>query len=82
MIHDIQLFHCNEYEEVVEIESYTEQNGAIISLKKTVDGHNQAFQTIRRLLEQDGWEVELAGVTLLGPNHVSANSYVARHLRE
>lgn len=82
MKHDVQFFHCNEKEEVIEIEKYIEENGAIISLKETFPAAHQLFPVLRRQLEAEGWEIELAGVTRLGPHHVEVNSYVARRLHQ
>lgn len=78
MKQEVQFFHCNEREEVIEIESYFEENGAIISLKQTVPGHEQSFPALKTRLEKEGWQVELAGTTRLGHSPVELNSYVAR----
>ncbi len=81
MVHEVKFFHCNETDEVIETESYLEENGAIISVKVTEPGQNEPFLALRPQLEREGWEIALAGVTRLGPQHVPANSYYARRLR-
>ncbi|MBN9386522.1 MAG: hypothetical protein J0I20_00585 [Chloroflexi bacterium] len=78
MKQEVRFFHCNEHEEVVEIESYFEENGAIISLKQSAPGHEQPFVPLKAHLEQEGWQFELAGTTRLGHSPVQLNSYVAR----
>lgn len=78
MKREVRFFHCNEREEVIEIESYFEENGAIISLKQSSPGRQQPFTVLKEQLERDGWAVELAGTTRLGHSPVQANSYVAR----
>jgi hypothetical protein len=81
MKHEVRFFHCNEYEEVIEIESYLEENGAIVSIKQSEVGQYQPFTTLRQQLEADGWEIELVGVIPVGSNHISAPSYCARLVR-
>lgn len=78
MKQEVRFFHCNEREEVVEIESYFEDNGAIISLKQSEPGHSQPFAALKTNLEQAGWQVELAGTTRLGHSSTQLNSYIAR----
>lgn len=78
MKQEVRFLHCNEREEVTEIESYFEENGAIISLKQIELGREQPFLTLKTQLEQAGWEIELAGTTRLGHSPVRLNSYVAR----
>ncbi len=81
MVRDVQLIHCNEYEEIVEIESYAEESGALISLKISKPGQLRPFQSLRNQLETEGWQIELAGTTRLGSTGIEANSYVARRPR-
>ncbi len=78
MKREVRFFHCNEREEVIEIESYFEENGVIISVKESSPGHQQPFPTLKGQLEQAGWQVELAGTTRMGHSPVQTNSYVAR----
>ena len=78
MIRDVKLIHCNEREEVIEIESYTENDGAIISQKRRDTDSARPFADVRRELEETGWQVELAGVNHIGHNNPDTNSYVAR----
>lgn len=80
MKHEVRFFHCNEREEVIEIESYLEENGAIISQKESRPGQHQPFAPLKSQLEQAGWQVQLAGTTRLAHSVAQANSYVARHL--
>jgi hypothetical protein len=78
MKQEVRFFHCNEREEVIEIESYVEENGAIISQKETTPGQNQPFSALRSQLEQAGWQVGLAGTTRVGHSALKVNSYIAR----
>ncbi len=78
MKHEVRFFHCNEREEVIEIESYIEENGAIISQKETASGQQQTFAALKNQLEQTGWQVELAGTTRVGHSVLKVNSYIAR----
>ncbi|MDB5081197.1 MAG: hypothetical protein JWP00_3121 [Chloroflexi bacterium] len=78
MKQEVRFFHCNEREEVIEIESYIEENGAIISQKESRPIPDQPFAALKVQLEQAGWRVALAGTTRLGHSPVLANSYVAR----
>ena len=78
MKQEVSFFHCNESEEVIEIESYIEENGVLISLKQTAPGHEESFPALRSQLEKAGWQIELAGTTRLGHSPVRLNSYVAR----
>ena len=78
MKQEVRFFHCNEREEVTEIESYFEENGAIISLKQSAPGHEEPFAALKGQLEQAGWQVELAGITRLDRSPVRLNSYIAR----
>lgn len=78
MKREVRFFHCNEHEEVIEIESYFEENGVIISVKESKPGGQQPFPDLKKQLEQAGWQVELAGTTRVGHSPVQVNSYVAR----
>lgn len=80
MKQEVRFFHCNENEEVIEIESYFEENGAIVSLKKSESGQAQPFPALKSQLEGAGWQIELAGKTRMGHSPVWLNSYVARRV--
>ena len=68
MKQEVRFFHCNEREEVIEIESYFEENGAIISLKQTEPWPGRSLSHPSKIqLEAAGWEIELAGTTRPGP---------------
>ncbi|HEX2910001.1 MAG TPA: hypothetical protein VH186_04280 [Chloroflexia bacterium] len=81
MIRDVLFIHCNEFEEVVEIESYAERNGAIVSQKKSESGDKRPFDRMRSQLEAEGWQIELAGTVRIGQHQAEAKSYVARRPR-
>jgi hypothetical protein len=81
MQYDKQLIHCDEAGNVAEIESYVVEDGLIISMKQFREGDHLPFEEMRRRLEQEGWEIEHAGVIMLGKQHQPANSYSAMRMK-
>ncbi len=77
MVRDVMLIHCNEREEVVEIETYTESSGAIISLKKTEAAQPQPFANFHQGVVEQGWQIDRREVNHIGHNRPDTSSYVA-----